>query len=948
MRRAFLTEDEVKQANERRLKYKGAARVMISEIHFGGPRSQWVDHRNVERLCNIFQKSGCRRFELANYVPATLSRQALADALKNADIHAHSLLTSSGKSIPTLTFPKGQLRGLHGRHRLYAASKVLAPAERWWTVDLFLDDLSVPLRTSLIEEYANERKPTDGEIYRKIRQYESEGNSLLRRKWLSRLSENNQNRMKQLSKETNEQLREGFDRLLAIPGLWLDVLTYLDHIFDTYLSFVDGDRAALTRIDPETVLQLQSKAPGNCKTDANKIKGLILGRQIFSSFDESQRKEIWRRIKHFDGIIPSLHTFWKDFYFFERCAHCIKRLFGAPKGSIWNTMKRNFVNALDSQDCLVQTSEFAYRRQAANSIDSLDIGYRQLWLYAMRHYESMPPPARNDEELLTKSERGELDESVLFEMAGLARRLGFWSKEIKQLLQRSPDRLIARNALLRARKPDHFHYEPEQFETLIDRVVECFSAAVEHRQTTCEILADTRREVASHRKKAHAQDAPHLFFDYVHAETPFPPLTTLFVRRCIYFAYFGRRSSSKSTAESSPHGITTRDISPLFVSESDSPDPAPDVQPGEVNPSWSVQENYQEETDGLVALADPMDGIENEHVSIESSVAAEDQNDSAEALEGQEADEVSSRPLLDPLDLRSPIASQHESSDAHTSHSQSPGQLSTPEESASEHEDPEQEDLNPARIYSPSVYSVRRRSSIVEDRDIEAQRRFDENLMRALQERERLDEDWERERFEQEYQALLSDTGQNQSHVAALGAMEEEVDSFEDPARQRDKAVSNASPDQARAAMTDMDTPSHAREQPIHHKPPRPAAVHSSAVIDFKFMSFDRDQFRVADIIRVEPSDTKAVERYAIKYMRKGFALYDHLQHSVSPAMCFRAGTADGINTIFMFSTEEERKLVDQKQLIGATALLPRLPDKPERPLKRRQLEQLEEVEEEL
>lgn len=28
--------------------------------------------------------------------------------------------------------------------------------------------------------------------------------------------------MKQLSKETNEQLREGFDRLLAIPGLWLD------------------------------------------------------------------------------------------------------------------------------------------------------------------------------------------------------------------------------------------------------------------------------------------------------------------------------------------------------------------------------------------------------------------------------------------------------------------------------------------------------------------------------------------------------------------------------------------------------------------------------------------------------------------------------------------------------------------------------------------------------
>lgn len=28
--------------------------------------------------------------------------------------------------------------------------------------------------------------------------------------------------MKQLNQEANEQIREGFDRLLVIPGLWLD------------------------------------------------------------------------------------------------------------------------------------------------------------------------------------------------------------------------------------------------------------------------------------------------------------------------------------------------------------------------------------------------------------------------------------------------------------------------------------------------------------------------------------------------------------------------------------------------------------------------------------------------------------------------------------------------------------------------------------------------------
>ena len=35
-------------------------------------------------------------------------------------------------------------------------------------------------------------------------------------------SEWKRGRLEQLSKEKNERLRRGFDRLLAIPGLWLD------------------------------------------------------------------------------------------------------------------------------------------------------------------------------------------------------------------------------------------------------------------------------------------------------------------------------------------------------------------------------------------------------------------------------------------------------------------------------------------------------------------------------------------------------------------------------------------------------------------------------------------------------------------------------------------------------------------------------------------------------
>ncbi|KAJ5589606.1 hypothetical protein N7537_012284 [Penicillium hordei] len=44
-------------------------------------------------------------------------------------------------------------------------------------------DIGVELRTSLVEEYANERKPTDGEIYRKIRQYEGDYDETFRERW---------------------------------------------------------------------------------------------------------------------------------------------------------------------------------------------------------------------------------------------------------------------------------------------------------------------------------------------------------------------------------------------------------------------------------------------------------------------------------------------------------------------------------------------------------------------------------------------------------------------------------------------------------------------------------------------------------------------------------------------------------------------------------------------
>ena len=139
MQHAFFTENELLQAKERQLKYYGTAQVKISDIKFNGPESKSLDQKNVDQLCNIFRKTRCQQFEIANYVPSIMSRQALEEAIQNAGISARSLLSCTARDMPMLSFSKGQFTSLHSHHRLCAGAKVLAPTKRWWTMDIYLN-----------------------------------------------------------------------------------------------------------------------------------------------------------------------------------------------------------------------------------------------------------------------------------------------------------------------------------------------------------------------------------------------------------------------------------------------------------------------------------------------------------------------------------------------------------------------------------------------------------------------------------------------------------------------------------------------------------------------------------------------------------------------------------------------------------------------------------------
>ena len=96
-------------------------------------------------------------------------------------------------------------------------------------MDLYLSGISYELKTLLIEEYANGEKPCDGEIYRKIREYQYLRSRIdsnvppttcvsFEMRWWALLSGSREKKLRSLFR--NSTLAAGFDALGRIPALF--------------------------------------------------------------------------------------------------------------------------------------------------------------------------------------------------------------------------------------------------------------------------------------------------------------------------------------------------------------------------------------------------------------------------------------------------------------------------------------------------------------------------------------------------------------------------------------------------------------------------------------------------------------------------------------------------------------------------------------------------------
>ena len=142
------------------------------------------------------------------------------------------LFRSNPDHYPELRIPGG-VQCLRGLHRIEAGKVYLQTTDKWWVIDLYLSEISDELKIKLSEEYDDAERPSQGKIYRKIREYQflpRQANNRvspttcvrLETRWWTLFNASKEKKLRSLFRNCtrNRMLAAGFDALSGIPGLF--------------------------------------------------------------------------------------------------------------------------------------------------------------------------------------------------------------------------------------------------------------------------------------------------------------------------------------------------------------------------------------------------------------------------------------------------------------------------------------------------------------------------------------------------------------------------------------------------------------------------------------------------------------------------------------------------------------------------------------------------------
>ena len=297
---------------------------------------------------------------------------------------------------------------------------------------------------------------------------------------------------------------------------------YLDHVRRFWTGLVRHDEHDMQKVDYVTVKALELKAPGTSTSDSMTLYRQLRKGEIFSAFDLDRRMKIWAKLQTWEGLIPTLWTFFEDFKYIKACANCVKSLVRVPsRGTLYTAMARSFSETNQKRGkCIIQEAESAFTFRSSNTQKRVALHYRQVFLYVMRHLRELSPgstklePKPSERKIRTTKDP---NKSVLYGLADLAERLGYKSEKISDLKAKYSSHADGRSPSVQL-KPVY----------VVDGPGEC-----QERRCACPF------------DLAYEESKEFLFFDNMHNtdKSQGSSIQPVFVRMSVYLAYFGRRVS---------------------------------------------------------------------------------------------------------------------------------------------------------------------------------------------------------------------------------------------------------------------------------------------------------------------------------------------------------------------------------------------------------------------
>ncbi|EMC97300.1 hypothetical protein BAUCODRAFT_130484 [Baudoinia panamericana UAMH 10762] len=360
--------------------FLGHFTVALEDVEFEtGVRD--YDVANVDRLHSIFRTEGCHRTDPLHFVPAIIPKHQIDTALRDR------------QSIQRLHLPAGiKLHCLHGKHRVLAAKRFFPKQEQWWTATLYDARLPPNARLLLIEEYKNEQRFADGDVYRYYRYAQIANDQASVKRWLARLSSTKVRNLQQLEKADHGRVLERLDKLLPFVGLWQgfklgalcrllplrtwqEMIHYLNRMLQQWTNIVGELDPSL--VTPQTVTSLELRVPALSIGDQSFIRRVLgfaefedPGTQRYQGIlSQDEREGLMRRLQTCSRIL-SFRSFFEDTYFLEICHNAVRWL-------VPQTGSRTSSFETSLRDCY-HGPENDFR-----------VSYIEIWLYSMRHFPEL-------------------------------------------------------------------------------------------------------------------------------------------------------------------------------------------------------------------------------------------------------------------------------------------------------------------------------------------------------------------------------------------------------------------------------------------------------------------------------------------------------------------------------------------------------------------------------